>query len=211
MRVTKCWDTASYWWRKWTSFPVLSSKLRPVLKLLDQYGFPNTCAPKLFFSIPLTLKTRYELPIISLRHALMIQEISRRFDKLKFIFIEFSGPTTIMQSWTVPLNKIPAMVAFDSHLTSLSLSLSLSFSSIENKDMKKLLPFSPQLEESSIVSLFTCLGLMFSEKRQFGFSYGQKIRRNLGLSNEIFYYNQTYWLHQTFASISIFIFVKVYT
>lgn len=153
MRVTKCWDTASYLWRKWTSFPVLSSKLRPVLKLLDQYGFPNTCAPKLFFSIPLTLKTRYELPIISLRHALMIQEISRRFDKLKFIFIEFSGPTTIMQSWTVPLNKIPAMVAFDSHLTSLSLSLS-HFPALKIKIWKNCYPSALNLKRAA---LFHCL------------------------------------------------------
>ena len=150
MRVTKCWNTASYLRRKWTSFPVLNSKFRPVLKLLDQYGFPNTCAPKFLFSTSLTLKTRYELPIISLRHARMIQEISRWFNKLKFIFIEFSGSTTIMQVWTVPLNKIPAMVAFDSHLRSLS----LSFSPLKIKIWKTCYPSALNLKRAA---LFHCL------------------------------------------------------
>ena len=59
--------------------------------------------------------------------------------------------------------------------------------------MKKFLPFSPQLEESSIVSViakehyfteilffnppqnFTCLAQVFSEKGLFGFGYGHKM------------------------------------
>ena len=42
------------------------------------------------------------------------------------------------------------MITFDSHLKSLS--VRLLFTNIQDKDMKKLLPFSSQLEGKSIVS-----------------------------------------------------------
>ena len=55
------------------------------------------CSKNYFFSLSITLKTRYELPKSFLKHTHMIQEVSRLFKTLTFIFIEFSDPATTMQ------------------------------------------------------------------------------------------------------------------
>ena len=42
VHVPKCWNGAAYMRRKWTRIFQFSAKPRAVLKLLEQYGSPNT-------------------------------------------------------------------------------------------------------------------------------------------------------------------------
>ena len=49
---------------------------------------------------------------------------SRLFNRFEFFLIQFSCATTIVQAWTLPLNQLFAIIAFNSQFKSLSVSLS---------------------------------------------------------------------------------------
>ena len=81
---------------------------------------------------------------------LMIHIITRVFKHLH----SFTCSAKIMPTWTSTLNHLIAIIAFDSHFKSSSISLSLPILHLK-KYIKKVLLHSPQIGEDSRVSYRT--------------------------------------------------------